>query len=212
MNKGQPRKIDDWGALKAWAWGASRVIDYFETCKEIDAKCIGIEGLSRYGKAALVAMAYEPRIGIGFIGSSGAGGAKILRRNFGEQVENLASSGEYHWFAPNFIKYAGPLTANDLPVDAHELVAMCAPRPVFISSGSLTVEGGWIDAKGMFLAAVHAGPVYKLLGKSDMGITEMPVQETTLIDGDIAFRQHAGGHTTIPNWPYFIQFAERYFP
>jgi len=211
MNKGQPRKPDDWGALRAWAWGAGRAIDYFETCREIDAKCIGIEGLSRYGKAALVAMAYDPRIAIGFIGSSGAGGAKILRRVFGEQVENLAASGEYHWFAPNFIKYAGPLTANDLPVDAHELIALCAPRPVFISAGSLEMEGGWIDAKGMFLAAVHAGPVYKLLGKQDLGITEMPVQETTLTDGDIAFRQHAGGHTVIPNWPYFIEFAGRYF-
>ena len=134
-----------------------------------------------------------------------------MRHIFGEQVENLASSYEYHWFAPNFIKYAGPLTPNDLPVDAHELVALCAPRPVFISSGSLTVEGTWIDAKGMFLAAVNAGPVYKLLGKNDLGVTEMPVQETSLINGDIAFRQHAGGHTVIPNWPYFIQFADRYF-
>jgi hypothetical protein len=211
VNKGQPRKLDDWGALRAWAWGASRAIDYFETCKEIDTKCIGIEGLSRYGKAALVAMVYEPRIAIGFIGSSGAGGAKILRHIFGEQVENLASSFEYHWFAPNFIKYAGPLTPNDLPVDAHELVTLCAPRPVFISSGSLAVEGGWIDAKGMFLAAVHAGPVYKLLGKKDLGITEMPLQETSITGGEIAFRQHAGGHTVIPNWPYFISFAQRYF-
>jgi hypothetical protein len=211
MNKGMPRKVYDWGALQAWAWGAGRVVDYFETCKEINPKCIGIEGLSRYGKAALVTMAYDKRIAIGFIGSSGAGGAKILRRIFGEQIENLASSGEYHWFAPNFIKYAGPLTANDLPVDAHELIALCAPRPVFISSGSLTVEGTWIDAKGMFLAAVNAGPVYNLLGKKDLGTTEMPSQETTLISGDIAYRQHAGGHTVIPNWPYFIQFAERYF-
>ncbi len=211
MNHGQPRKVDDWGALRAWAWGASRAIDYFETCREIDINCMGIEGLSRYGKAALVAMAYDSRIAIGFIGSSGAGGAKILRRVFGEQVENLASSGEYHWFAPNFIKYAGPLTPNDLPVDAHELIALCAPRPVFISSGSLAVEGGWIDAKGMFLAALHAGPVYKLLGKNDLGTTEMPIQETALTKGEIAFRQHAGGHTTAPNWPYFISFAERYF-
>jgi peptidoglycan/xylan/chitin deacetylase (PgdA/CDA1 family) len=209
-NKGQRRKPDDWGTLRAWAWGASRAIDYFETDKDVDAKQIGIEGLSRYGKAALVAMAYEPRIAIGFIGSSGAGGAKILRRIFGEQVENLASSGEYHWFAGNFIKYAGPLTANDLPVDAHELVALCAPRPVFISSGSPQVEGQWVDAKGMFLGGVHAGPVYKLLGKKDLGITEFPPLETTVADGEIAFRQHAGGHTTGPNWPTFIQWAKRY--
>lgn len=210
VNKGQPRKPDDWGALRAWAWGASRTIDYFETDKSIDTKRLGIEGLSRYGKAALVAMAYEPRFAIGFIGSSGAGGAKILRRVFGEQVENLASWGEYHWFAGNFIKYAGPLTSNDLPVDAHELIALCAPRPVFISSGSPTVEGQWVDAKGMFLGGVHAGSVYKLLGKKDLGTVEFPAIETALVDGEIAWRQHSGGHTTGPNWSTFIQYAERY--
>ena len=210
VNKGRPRKLDDWGALRAWAWGASRALDYFETDHSVDAKQVGIEGLSRYGKAALVAMAYEPRFAIGFIGSSGEGGAKILRRKFGEQVENVASTAEYHWMAGNFLKYAGPLTANDLPVDAHELIALCAPRPVFISSGSQQVEGGWVDAKGMFLGAVGAGPVYKLLGKKDLGTTEFPPMETTLIDGDIAFRQHSGGHTTGPNWPSFLTFAGRY--
>ena len=210
VNKGQPRKLDDWGALRAWGWAASRALDYFETDKSVDAKQVGIEGLSRYGKAALIAMAYEPRFAIGFIGSSGEGGAKIFRRKFGEQVENLASTGGYHWMAGNFLKYAGPLTPNDLPVDAHELVALCAPRPVFISSGSQQVEGGWVDAKGMFLGAVGAGPVYKLLGKKDLGTTEFPPIETALIDGDIAFRQHSGGHTTGPNWPTFLTFAGRY--
>ena len=211
VNKGQPRKPDDWGTLRAWAWGASRALDYFETDKTVDAKHVGIEGLSRYGKATIVTMAYEPRFAIAFVGSSGAGGTKILRRLFGEQVENLASSGEYHWFAGNFIKYAGPLTPNDLPVDAHELVALCAPRPVFISSGSPKVEGNWVDAKGMFLGGAYAGPVYKLLGKKELGTNEFPPIETTLIDGDIAFRQHSGGHTTGPNWSYFIEFASRYF-
>jgi hypothetical protein len=211
INKGQPRKPDDWGALRAWAWGASRAMDYFETNPDVDAKHVAIEGLSRYGKAALVTLAYEPRIAIGCIGSSGAGGAKILRRNLGEQVENLASSGEYHWFAPNFIKYAGPLTPNDLPVDAHELVALCTPRPVFISVGSPNVEGQWIDARGMFLAGVHAGPVYELLGKKGLGTAEFPPQGTALVSGKIAFRQHEGGHTVGPNWPVFINYAERYF-
>jgi peptidoglycan/xylan/chitin deacetylase (PgdA/CDA1 family) len=210
VNKGQPRTPDDWGALRAWAWGASRAIDYFETDKDVDAKQIGIEGLSRYGKATVVAMAYEPRLAVAFIGSSGAGGTKILRRVFGEQVENLASSGEYHWFAGNFIKYAGPLTPNDMPVDAHELVALCAPRPAFISSGSPKVEGQWVDAKGMFLGGAYAGPVYKLLGKKDLGITEFPPIETSLTDGEIAFRQHSGGHTTGPNWRTFIKWASRY--
>ncbi len=209
-NKGQSRQPDDWGTLRAWAWGASRAIDYFETDKQVDAKRIGIEGLSRYGKAALVTMAFEPRILIGFIGSSGAGGAKLLRRIYGEQVENLASSGEYHWFAGNFIKYAATHTANDLPVDAHQLIALCAPRPVFISSGSPNVEGRWIDAKGMFLGGVHAGPVYRLLGKRDLGTTVFPEETIGLLSGDIAWRQHSGGHTTGPNWPHFIQFASRY--
>jgi hypothetical protein len=210
-NKGQPRKVDDWGALRAWAWGASRALDYFETDKAVDAKRVGIEGLSRYGKAAIVTMAYDQRFAIGFIGSSGEGGAKLHRRNFGELVENVAGSGEYHWMAGNFIKYAGPKTWDDLPVDSHELVALCAPRPVFISVGSQKVEGGWVDAKGMFLAGAGAGPVYKLLGKKDLGTTKFPPQETALINGEVAFRQHSGGHTTGPNWPTFLKFADRYF-
>lgn len=211
VNKGIPRKPNDWGALRAWAWGASRVIDYFEKDTDVNEKRIAIEGLSRYGKAALLAMAFEPRISLGFIGSSGAGGAQILRRNFGEQIENLASSHEYHWFCGNFIKYASILSVDDLPVDAHELIALCAPRPVFISSGSPYVEGQWIDAKGMFLAGVHAGPVYELLGKKDLGTTEFPKLGTAITDGEIAFRQHAGGHSTGPNWSTWIAWACRYW-
>ena len=210
VNHGQPRQLDDWGALRAWAWGASRALDYFATDRSVDAKQVGIEGLSRYGKAALVTMAYDPRFAIAFVASSGEGGAKILRRNFGEQVENLASTSEYHWMAGNFLKYAGLLTPNDLPVDAHELIALCAPRPVLISSGSQQVEGGWVDAKGMFLGAVGAGPVYRLLGKHDLGTVDFPPLETALINGEIAFRQHSGGHTAGPNWPTFLAFAGRY--
>ncbi len=211
VNKGQPRKADDWGSLRAWAWGASRVLDYFETDKAVNAKMVAIEGHSRYGKAALVTMAYEPRIAIGFISSSGAGGAKIHRRNnYGEMVENVAAPSEYHWMAGNYLKYAGPLTANDLPIDAHELVALCAPRPVFISAGAVKGDG-WVDAKGMFLAGAHAGPVYKLLGKKDMGTMEFPAIETGLMNGDVTFRQHSGGHTPAPNWPTFLTFASRYF-
>src|SRR4029078_9397298 len=212
-NKGQPRKLDDWGSLRAWAWGASRALDYFEKDKAVDAKQVGIEGLSRYGKAALVTMAYDQRFAICFIGSSGEGGAKLHRRNFGELVENLAGSGEYHWMAGNCLKYAGPLTWNDLPVDAHELIALCAPRPVFISYGASEgtgAEGQWVDQRGSFMAAVAAGPVFKLLGKKDLGTTEFPQVETALIDGELAWRQHKGGHTTGPNWPTFILFASRY--
>jgi len=209
VNKGQPRKLDDWGALRAWAWGASRALDYFQTDKSVDAKQVGLEGHSRYGKATLVAMAYDPRLAIAYVSSSGEGGAKLHRRNWGELVENVAGSGEYHWMAGNFLKYAGPLTWNDLPVDSHELVALCAPRPVFIGAGA-TNGDGWVDAKGMFLAAAGAGPVYKLLGKKDLGTSEFPPIGTPLIDGDVAFRQHSGGHTPGPNWPTFLKFADRY--
>ncbi|HEX4276724.1 MAG TPA: hypothetical protein VHZ74_15305 [Bryobacteraceae bacterium] len=211
VNKGQPRKVDDWGALRAWAWGASRVLDYFETDKAVDAKHVGIEGHSRYGKAVALAMAYDSRFAIAFVSSSGEGGVKMNRRNWGELVENVAATNEYHWMAGNFLKYAGPLNWNDMPVDSHELVALCAPRPVFISGGA-TDGDGWVDAKGMFLAAAGAGPVYKLLGKKDMGTTEFPPIETPLIEGDVAFRQHSGGHTPAPNWPTFITFASRYMP
>jgi hypothetical protein len=217
-NKGQARKPDDWGALRAWAWGASRALDYFETDKAVDASQVGIEGLSRYGKAALVAMAYDQRFAIGFIGSSGEGGAKLHRRNFGELVENLTSSGEYHWMAGNFLKYGGPLTPGDLPVDAHELIALCAPRSTFISYGAATgpgaygmpAEGQWVDQRGSFMAAVAAGPVFRLLGKKDLGTSDFPEVETGVTDGDLAFRQHKGGHTTGPNWPTFLAFADRY--
>jgi hypothetical protein len=208
-NKGRPRQPDDWGTLKAWAWGASRAIDYFETDKAVDARQVGLEGHSRYGKATLVAMVYEPRLAIAFVSSSGEGGAKLYRHIFGEQVGNVAATSEYHWMAGNFLKYAGPLNVGDMPVDAHELIALCAPRPVFISGGA-TKGDGWVDAKGMFLAAAGAGPVYRLLGKRDLGTTEFPPIETSLIDGDVAFRQHSGGHTPAPNWPTFIAFAGRY--
>jgi hypothetical protein len=209
VNKGQPRKVDDWGALKAWAWGASRCLDYFETDKDVDAKQVGIEGHSRYGKASLVTMAYDSRFAIGYISSSGEAGAKLYRHIFGEQVGNVAGTQEFHWMAGNFLRYAGPLTPGDLPVDANELVALVAPRPVFISGGA-TNGDGWVDAKGMFLAAAGAGPVYRLLGKKDLGTTTFPPIETALIDGDIAFRQHTAGHTPGPNWPVFLTFASRY--
>jgi hypothetical protein len=209
VNKGQPRRVDGWGALRAWAWGASRALDYFETDKSVDAKRVGIEGHSRYGKASLVAMAYDPRFVIAYISSSGEAGAKLYRRNFGEQIGNIAATNEYHWMAGNFLNYAGPQTEEDLPVDAHELIALCAPRPVFIGAGA-TQGDGWVDAKGMFLAEVAAGPVYRLLGKKDLGTSKFPAIETALLDGDLAFRQHSGGHTPAPNWPTFLKFAERY--
>lgn len=207
-NKGQPRDLDDWGALRAWAWGGSRLLDYFETASDVDATQVGIQGHSRYGKAAVVALAYDQRFAIGHISSSGAGGVKLHRRNFGEIVENVAAPSEYHWMAGNYLKYAGPLTWRDIPVDSHELLALCAPRPVFIGSGK---DGDlWVDPKGMFMAGVAAGPVYELLGEEGVSSDEFPQVGTALLGGDIAFRQHPGGHTSGPNWPAFIKFADRY--
>jgi hypothetical protein len=208
-NKGQPRDPDDWGALRAWAWGASRALDYLETDRQVDATRVAVHGHSRYGKAALVAMAYDKRFATAFISSSGEAGAKLWRRNFGEQVGNIAGEGEYHWMAGNFLKYAGPLTVDDLPVDAHALIALCAPRPVFISAGNRGDE--WVDPKGMFLAARYASPVYRLLGAQGLEQNDFPAIETALTKGDLAFRQHNSGHTPAPNWETFLTFADRYF-
>jgi hypothetical protein len=207
VNKGAYRKPDDWGALRAWAWGADRAMDYFETNKAVNAKEVGVEGHSRYGKATIVTMAYNQRFAIAYISSSGEGGIKLHRRDAGEVVENLTSTGEYHWMAGNFLKYGGPLNWGDLPVDAHELAAMCAPRPIFVSAGS--GGDGWQDAQGMFMGAAAAGAVYKLLGKKDLGTDTMPAAEI-MLNGDIAFRRHLEGHTDVPNWPFFITYASQY--
>ena len=223
VNKGQPRKPDDWGALRAWAWGASRGLDYLETEKAVNAKQVGIEGVSRYGKAALVTMAFDTRFALVLIGSSGEGGAKLHRRNWGEAVENLTGSGEYHWMAGNFLKYGaseasfGSKNAGDLPVDAHELLALCAPRLTFVSYG--VPEKGdakWLDHQGSFMAAVAAQPVFRLLGAKDLGVKEdyhaakMPAVNVSLMDGQLAWRQHDGGHTDGPNWKYFIPWADKF--
>jgi hypothetical protein len=221
-NKGQPRKPDDWGSLRAWAWGAARGLDYLETDPTVDAKKVGIEGVSRYGKAALVTMAFEPRFAVVLVGSSGEGGAKLHRRNFGEAVENLTGSGEYHWMAGNFLKYGaaeskfGSKTANDLPVDAHELIALCAPRPTFISYG-IPEKGDakWLDQQGSYMATVAAGSVFRLLGAKDIGETgdyrtaKMPPYNTGLLDGQLAWRQHDGGHEDRSNMKYFIEWASK---
>lgn len=218
MNRGQPRGLGDWGVLKAWAWGASRALDYFETDPAVNAREVGLEGHSRMGKAALVALAWDPRFAIVYSSSSGEGGAKLYRHIFGEPLTSLTSVSLYHWFDGYFLRYGGPKNAGDLPVDAHELLALCAPRPVFIGGGSDVGDGyanpggdAWADTKGMFLAEVAAGPVYRLLGAKGLGTTRYPAVQTALVDGDLAFRQHPYGHTPQPNWPYFLEFASRYF-
>ena len=222
VNKGQPRKPDDWGSLRAWGWGASRALDYLETDPTVDAKHVGIEGVSRYGKAALVTMAFDQRFAVVLIGSSGEGGVKPHRRNFGEAVESLTGSGEYHWMAGNFLKYGaakasfGSKNAGDIPVDSNELLALCAPRATFISYG-VPEQGDakWLDQHGSFMAAIAAQPVFRLLGVKDLGLpddymkVQMPPVNTGLLDGRLAWRQHDGGHTDAPNWKYFIPWANR---
>jgi hypothetical protein len=223
-NKGQPRHPEDWGALRAWAWGASQVLTQLTHDKDIDAKRIGIEGVSRYGKAALVAMAFDERFAMVLVGSSGEGGAKPHRRNFGEAVENLTGSGEYHWMAGNFLKYGaadardGARTANDLPVDSSELIALCAPRLTFISYGSPDAgDALWLDQQGSYMAAVAAGAVFKLLGANDLGVgndyrnAQKPAIGVSLLDGQLAWRQHESGHTDGPNVSFFVEWAERNF-
>ena len=223
-NKGQPRKPDDWGALRAWGWGASRVLDYLEADNSVDTRKVGVEGVSRYGKAALVATAFDERFAAVLIGSSGEGGAKLSRRNWGEAVENLTGTGEYHWMAGNFLKYGaadatfGSKNAGDLPVDAHELLALCAPRLTFVSYG--VPERGdakWLDHQGSFMAAVAAQPAFRLLGAKALGVSDdymkerMPPVNTGMLDGRLAWRQHDGGHTDAPNWKYFLAWADSFY-
>lgn len=209
MNKGQNRKPDDWGSLRAWAWGTSRMLDFFYTQKQIDPKKVALMGHSRYGKAVAVAMAYDARFATAFVSSSGEGGLKIHRRNYGEKVENVTGSGEYHWMAGNFIKYGGPLQWGDLPVDAHELLALCAPRPVFVGAGS--TGDLWVDPKGMFEACIEADPAYRLYRKVGIEHSEFPTVGTGILSGQIAWRQHEKGHTPGPNWPFFLDFATKHF-
>jgi hypothetical protein len=218
VNKGQPRSLDDWGVLRAWAWGDSKLLDYLETDPDVDSKKVGVMGHSRGGKAALVAQVDDPRFAIGFISSSGAGGADLYRRNYGETMGNITGTSEFHWFASNFLKYdAVGHSANDMLVDSHEFIALVAPRAIFIGGGALLTDpvyapgDAWQDAQGMFMAAVAASPVWDLLGARGLGTTTFPPMGTLIDSGDVAFRQHEYGHTPAPNWPYFIEFADKEF-
>ena len=206
--RGARRGPEDWGVLRAWAWGAARAFDALAMDPKVDIRRIGIEGLSRWGKAALVTMAYDPRFAIGFIGSSGAGGAAPYRRNFGERIGNLCAGGEYHWFAGNFLKYCGTLTEWDLPVESNQLIALAAPRALFLSAGTVETGDGWVDPTGSFLALMAASSTWELLGKPGLGITMVPPVLTPVVGGTIGWRQHQGGHNNHDNWPTFIAFAE----
>ncbi len=225
VDKGQPRKPDDWGALRAWAWGAGRGLDYLETDPAVDARHVGIEGVSRYGKAALVTMAFDQRFAMVLVGSSGKGGATLLRRNWGEAVESLTGSGEYHWMAGNFLKYGaskatfGSGNPGQIPVDSHELIALCAPRLTFISYGiPERGDARWLDQKGSYMAAIAAGPVFRLLGAKDLGVgsddhaskVTLPPVNDGLLSGRLAWRQDDGGHTDAPNMKYFIRWVDKF--
>ena len=218
VNKGQPRSLDDWGVLRAWAWGDSKLLDYLETDPDVDSTKVGVMGHSRGGKAALVAQVDDPRFAISFISSSGAGGADLYRRNYGETMGNITGTSEFHWFAGNFMRYgAVGHSANDMPVDSHEFIALVAPRAIFIGGGALLTDpvyvpgDAWQDAQGMFIAAVAASPVWDLLGAKGLGTSTFPPMDTLIDSGDVAFRQHEYGHTPAPNWPYFIEFADKEF-
>ncbi len=208
VNGGQVRGPTEWGVLRAWGWGASRIADLLQADPGIDGSRLAVAGLSRFGKSTLVATAFDPRFGAALVGSSGAGGAKLLRRNYGEQVENLAASGQFHWFTPNFMRYAGPRIVDDMPADAHMLIALVAPRPLFIGTGVKEQGDGWVDPRGNYLAAVAATPAWQLLGKSGPTDPAQPAVDASAPRTTLTWRQHSGGHTNAPNWEAFLDWAD----
>jgi hypothetical protein len=197
---------DEWGTISAWAWGISRSIDYLETEKAVDRRQIAITGVSRLGKTVLWAGAQDERVAAVFSVVSGEMGAALIRRDWGETLDDMAQN--FPWqFAGNLQKYVGRW--NDLPVDQHMLIALCAPRPVYVNGG---LSDQWSDPKGEFLSMVAAGPVYRLLGKRDVGTTELPPLDAPITGGDLAFHYHSGGHQAVPaDWTAFFAFADRHF-
>jgi hypothetical protein len=197
---------DEWGTISAWAWGVSRIVDYLVTDKAVDGKQIALHGFSRLGKTVLWASAKDPRIAAVFSACAGEMGSALARRDWGETVDDMAQN--FAWqFAGNFQRYVGKW--NDMPVDAHMLIALSAPRPVFLTGGS---TDQWSDPKGEFLAAVAAGPVYKLLGKKGLGTSDLPPLDARLTDGDLGWIYHTGGHA-VPagDWNAFVVFLSKYF-
>jgi hypothetical protein len=207
LKPGQTRPApDEWGTISAWAWGISRAIDYLEADPSIDAKRIAITGASRLGKTVLWAGAQDERVAAVFSVVSGEMGAALIRRDWGETLDDMAQN--FAWqFAGNIQKWAGRW--DELPVDQHMLIALCAPRPVYVNGG-LTDQ--WSDPKGEFLALAAAGPVYRLLGREGLGVTELPPLDAPVTGGDLAFHYHSGGHAAVPaDWKAFLDFAERHF-
>ena len=198
---------DEWGSISAWTWGLSRAMDYLETDKSIDAKKVAIYGVSRLGKTVMWAGAHDQRFAMVIASCSGEGGAALSRRNYGETIAHLTAPTRYPYqFAANYRKFAN--NVNEFPVDAHMLVALIAPRPVFLQTG---MTDGWSDPKGEFLAAVAAEPVFKLLGKQGLGTAQMPEAGQPILH-TIGYHMHSGGHGTSPgDWEYFLKFMEMHF-
>lgn len=192
----------EWGSIAAWAWGLSRALDYFETDEGVDAKRVGIFGISRLGKTVLWAGARDPRFALVIASCSGEGGASLSRRNYGELVKHLNLRFGYQ-FCANYQKW-GDRTVQ-MPMDAHMLVALMAPRPLLLQTGD---KDFWSDPKGEFLAAVAASPVFKLLGRPGIGTDQLPAAGDYL-PGVPAYYMHAGGHGTVPSdWDVFLKFLE----
>jgi len=200
-----PRAKTDWGALRAWAWGASRLREELARDPRILGKRISLVGHSRFGKGVLVAAAFDPAFADADVSSSGAGGAKLMRRDFGERWENLVGSGEFHWFTPNAMFYAQQgHSVAELPIDAHSLIALRAPRPLFVSSGRADKGDSWVDPRGMWLAVEAAQPAWQLFGAATPPSGDMPPPEDASQAGyPLAWYQHGEGH--VP-WPAFEQF------
>lgn len=194
---------DRWGAIATWAWGLSRVADYLRTDPAVDAHRLIVIGHSRYGKAALWAGASDPRFAAVIANDSGEGGASLYRRRFGETIRVMND----YWFAPRFKTYAD--READLPVDAHEVVALVAPRPVYIASAS---EDWWSDPQGEFLAAKGADPVYRLLDAGGLDAATMPPPDRPVLSR-IAYHVRTGPHAITPqDWANYITFADRHLP
>jgi hypothetical protein len=195
----------EWGAIGAWSYGLSRAMDYLEKDKDIDAKRVAIMGHSRLGKTVLWAGATDERFAMVLSSCSGEGGASLARRNYGETVKTLTDAFGYQ-FAANYKQYADD--PNRLPVDTHELIALIAPRPVYITGAE---DDRWADPKGEFLASVAAGLVYKLLGKDDLGTNEMPPLNAPIMH-TIGYHYRSGKHeVTAFDWDQFLAFADLHF-
>lgn len=197
---------DEWGTISAWSWGISRILDYFETDRSVNAKQIALFGHSRLGKTVLWASAKDERIAAVFSSCAGEMGSALARRDWGETVDDMAQN--FPWqFSGSFQKWVGRW--NEMPVDAHMLIALSAPRPVFITGGT---TDQWADPVGEFRAQVAAGPVYRLLGKKDLGVTELPPLDSPVISGDLGWHYHTGGHSATPaDWKAFLEFLGKYF-